>query len=100
MSASAADRIAGLVAQPEDYQECRGIEGRVVVCVFAVHAELLDGAVEPPTPVAAALPSNVGPLTVRQVYDDDLERLPRARVLRTGGCEERTQRVQSGRKPP
>jgi hypothetical protein len=31
---------------------------------------------------------------------DDLERLPRARVLRTGGCEERTQRVQSGRKPP
>ena len=76
MSASAADRIAGLVAQPEDHQECRDIDGRVAVCVFAVHAELLDGTVETITPVAAALPASVGPLTVRQVYDGDLERLP------------------------
>lgn len=76
MSASAADRIAGLVARPEDHQECRNIDGSVTVCVFPVHAELLDGIAERIRPIAEVLPVSVGPMTVRQVYDHDLERLP------------------------
>ncbi len=76
MSAASADRVADLVARPEAHQKCRDIDGRVMVCMFALHAELLDVIAERITPIAQVLPATVGPLTVRQVYGDDVAKLP------------------------
>ncbi|MGA9276065.1 hypothetical protein [Ilumatobacter sp.] len=76
MSAASADRIADRVARPEDHQLCRDVDGQVSVCMFALHAELLDAIADRVEPVAAALPASVGPVTVRQVHGDDLAQLP------------------------
>ncbi|MGH3475129.1 MAG: hypothetical protein ACRDOT_09485, partial [Aeromicrobium sp.] len=76
MPASSSARIASLVAHPEAHQECVTVNGPVRVCAFSYHRDLLRPVSERVAPVAAALPSRLEPLTVRQRYDDELADLP------------------------
>ncbi len=74
--ARSAARIADLVARPESHQECADIAGRVEVCVFPLHRANLERVATYVTPVAAALPSQVGPVVIRQVYEAAIDQLP------------------------
>ncbi|MCZ7537100.1 MAG: hypothetical protein M5T61_15165 [Acidimicrobiia bacterium] len=76
MPAASASAIADRVARPEAHQDCVDIAGRVDVCVFPFHAEYAGRIVADVTPVAWALPSAVGPMTIRQVYEGSIEQLP------------------------
>jgi len=76
MPAASAARIADLVSRPEAHQDCADLTGRVEVCVFPLHAEYLDRVVADASPVAAALPAEVGRVTIRQVYGRSTEQLP------------------------
>lgn len=76
MPASSAERIASYVAFPERVQQCATASSRVSVCVFDLHAALLDDIVAEIVPVAVALPSSPDAMTIRQVYGRDLAQLP------------------------
>lgn len=83
LSPASADRTAGFVARPEVYQECVDLRGRVELCAFGFHREVLERAADRVGPIAAMLPANVDRLTLRQVFDGDVADLPpsvRARV--------------------
>jgi hypothetical protein len=76
MPAASAARIADLVERPEAHQDCAELSDRVQACVFPLHTEYLDRVVVDASPVAAALPPEVGRVTIRQFYDDPIDQLP------------------------
>ena len=76
MPATSAARIADLVARPESHQACLDIAGRAEVCAFPLHRATLARVAAEVAPVAAALPAQVGPITIRQVYEDPIAQLP------------------------
>ncbi|MGH3371977.1 MAG: hypothetical protein ACRDPR_18485 [Nocardioidaceae bacterium] len=76
MPPASAARIADLVARPEAHQECASLDGPAAVCVFPFHREILDQLVDRVGPIAALLPAELDPLTLRQVFEGDLADLP------------------------
>lgn len=76
MPAGSAERIANHVAFPERAQQCAPLSNQASVCLFDLHQDLLDDIVADVAPVAAALPTSVGAITLRQVYGSDLTELP------------------------
>ncbi len=76
MPSASAAAIADRVARPELHQECIDVAGRVDVCVFPAHSDYADRVSDDVTAVAMALPDDVGPMTIRQVYEDRVEQLP------------------------
>lgn len=76
MPAASASAIADRVARPEAHQDCIDIDDRFEVCVFPFHDEVADRIVDDVTPVAMAIPDEVGTLTIRQVYEEPIEQLP------------------------
>lgn len=76
MPASSAERIAALIAHPEDHQECRSTGGPVRVCAYRSERVLLERVVDRVSPVAAALPAGIGPFTLRQTFDGEHRDLP------------------------
>ena len=85
MPGPAARGIADRVARPADHQRCRPA-GAIQVCVYDGQEELGDRAVAELAPVAAMLPPQVAPITVRQGYPGTVEDLPPevARLLPEG----------------
>jgi hypothetical protein len=71
LSAEAADRLAAMVAEPEQHQTCRS-SSRVEVCVFEGYEDYLDRVLANVAPVAAAAPGSVDRVTFRQVFDGEL----------------------------
>lgn len=69
---ASAQRIADLVARPESHQECVDLSGRVELCAFAFHREVLERAAERVGPIAAMLPAGIEPMTLRQRFDGEL----------------------------
>lgn len=76
MSTKSAERIADFVAYPEAHQECADVTGRVQVCAFEIHREILHRIAADTEAVAAALPPQVKPLVMRQLYENPLDQLP------------------------
>jgi hypothetical protein len=76
LSPASAERIAAVTADPEAHQRCVETSGPVSVCAFALHRALLEATVARVEPIAAALPPEVRPVTLRQVFDGDLADLP------------------------
>ncbi len=76
MPSASAAAIADRVARPEVSQDCVDIDDRVDVCVFSVHPAVADRIAAAVAPVVLALPDEVGPMTIRQVYDGRIEKLP------------------------
>jgi hypothetical protein len=74
--ASAAERIADLVARPEAHQRCDVLAPTVEVCLFDLHRPVLDLLDDRVLGVAAALPEGHPSITMRQVYDEELADLP------------------------
>jgi len=74
LSASAAGRLASMVAEPERHQRCESAV-RVEVCVFTGYDDLGDRVLENVAPVATATPDTDGPVTLRQLFDGDIDRL-------------------------
>lgn len=70
-----AARIAAAVANPEATQECAAT-GPVEVCVYPLYRALLGPVTDRVAPVANVLPANLAPLTLRQVFEDELDELP------------------------
>lgn len=75
LSPTAAARIAAVVANPEASQECAA-SGSVEVCVFPPYRALLGPVTDRVAPIAEVLPSDLAPLTLRQVFEDGLHELP------------------------
>lgn len=76
MPGVSAERIASYVSQPEAAQECVATDGPVQVCAFPYHRYLRDQVADRVSPIAAALPDGLEPLTMRQRYDEDIADLP------------------------
>lgn len=76
MSPASAERIAAFVAYPEAHQECADVAGRAQVCMFPLHREVLERIAADTEPVAAALPPQVEPLVMRQIYENRIDQLP------------------------
>ena len=72
---AAASRIAAAVAQPEADQECT-VTGPVEICVFPIYRGALEDVTDRVAPIAAVLPADAGRVTVRQVYEGNLDELP------------------------
>ena len=71
---TAAGRLASLVAEPAEHQTCRSVDS-VRLCAYEDYEDYLDLVVPGVRPVAAALPDQVGPVTLRQRFDGDLDKL-------------------------
>jgi hypothetical protein len=67
-----AARIAARIAHPEEDQVCAATDGPVEVCVYRHHRALLGRVTEEVGPIAAALPTGMARLTLRQVFDGEL----------------------------
>lgn len=76
LSDESAQRIADLVARPEEHQVCVAASERVEVCTFEHHREMLAPFASLMAPVADALPAAAGSLVLRHRYLDDLAKLP------------------------
>ncbi len=76
LSSSSADRIADLVAAPEDHQICEYASARIQICTYAHHAELLPAFVEGLAPTVAMLPPSAGSFVLRQRYLERVDSLP------------------------
>jgi len=74
VSSAEALRLASLVAEPELHQTCRGTE-RIEVCVYEGYDGYIDLVLTHVAPIAAAAPSTVERITLRQVFDGDLDAL-------------------------
>ena len=76
MSPASAERIAGFVAYPEAHQECADVAGRAQICMFDLHSEVIEWIAVDTEAVAAALPPQVEPLVMRQIYENRIDQLP------------------------
>ena len=74
LSASAAERLGSMVAEPEQHQTCRSSSG-VEVCGFTDYGDYLDRVLANVSPVAAAVPGRANSVLFRQVFDGDLDAL-------------------------
>jgi hypothetical protein len=74
LSASAAERLGSMVAEPEQHQTCRSSSG-VEVCGFRDYGDHLDRVLANVGPVAAAAPGRANSVVFRQVFDGDLDAL-------------------------
>ena len=78
-----ASRIAAAVAQPEADQQCTAT-GPVEICVFPIYRGALEDITNRVAPIAAVLPADAGRVTLRQVYDRNLDELaPEVRCMLT-----------------
>ena len=75
LPAASAAGIADRVASPENAQQCTAAS-RVEVCVFPLYEPLLIPIRERVAPIAAALPAEVRPITLRQVFPEQFDDLP------------------------
>ena len=76
MSPASAQRIADRVAHPEAHQECADVAGRAQICMFDLHSEVIEWIAVDTEAVAAALPPQVEPLVMRQIYENRIDQLP------------------------
>ena len=74
VSGAEASRLASLVAEPERHQTCRGTP-RIEVCVYGDDDGYLDLVLANVAPIAAAAPTSLERITLRQVFDGDLDTL-------------------------
>ena len=74
VSSADASRLASLVAEPEIHQLCRATE-RIEVCVYEGYDSYIDLVLAHVAPIAAAAPSDVERITLRQVFDGNLDAL-------------------------
>jgi hypothetical protein len=72
---AAASRIAAAVAMPQADQQCTAT-GLVEICVFPIYRGALQDVTDRVAPIAAVLPADAGRVTLRQVYDRNLNELP------------------------
>ena len=72
LSSADANGLASLVAEPERHQTCRSAPG-VKVCAYRGYEGFLDDAIGNAAPVAAAAPRSGAPLTLRQVFDGEVD---------------------------
>ena len=70
-----AARMADVVANPEANQECVAT-GSVEVCVYPIFRGALAELADRIAPIAAVLPAGLGPIVLRQVYEESLDDLP------------------------
>jgi len=75
MPGPSAARIANLIADPARYQACLPADS-TRVCAYPGNEELAGRFLAEVTPVVAALPNTVPPLTFRQRFPGQLEDLP------------------------
>ena len=86
---AAASRIAAAVARPQADQQCTAT-GPVEICVFPIYREALPELIDRVAPIAAVLPAAAGRVTLRQVYDGNLDELaPEVRLMLTEADLER-----------
>lgn len=72
MSDSDADTIAERITNPAAHQSCvTGAGGRLDVCTFDDYGDIAAAVLEPVSAVVAALPAEVGTLTMRQRFPQD-----------------------------
>lgn len=72
LSASAASRLASMVAEPAEHQTCRSTP-HVEVCVYEGYADYIDPVLANVAPVAAAVAGSPDSVTFRQTFDGDLD---------------------------
>lgn len=68
--------IVSLVAEPAAHQRCMDASTAVRLCAYTRYRDLLDPYVARLAPIAAALPSGSAPVTLRQVFDGQVNDLP------------------------
>lgn len=74
LSGGDAERLASLVAEPEAHQVCRGT-ARVRVCGYPRDREHIDQILAEVEPVVAALPEDTLLVSLRTVFDGELDML-------------------------
>ena len=67
-----AGSLASMVANPDHHQTCVVVPG-VEVCVFERYTILADRVLGEVAPVVAALPDDVGTITLRQVFNGEID---------------------------
>jgi hypothetical protein len=67
-----AQAIANLITNPGPHQRCQSVDGPLRVCVYDRYGEMLDRVTGRVAPVSAALPNDVAPITLRQVFNGNI----------------------------